>query len=97
MAVILWLLFSRKLDTGNAVGVLYALIGGFLVSLFTAFVFKALEIGPGVSTVMPVVGVGGVVLVAILGVLIFEEKLTWSLVAGVVLATGGVYLIFSGK
>ena len=97
MAVILWLLFSRRLEVSNSKGVIYALIGGLLVSMFTTFVFKALEIGPGVSTVIPVVRVGGVILVAILGILIFSEKLTWNLALGVVLATSGVYLIFSGR
>ena len=96
MAILLWLVFSRRFEYNNK-GVLYAFIGGLLISVFTAFLFKALEIGPGVSTVMPVVRVGGVLLVAILGVLLFGEKLTWSIGIGIFLAASGVYLIFSGK
>ena len=96
MAVTLWLLFSRRLED-NAWGLTYALIGGMLVSIFTAFVFKALEIGPGVSVVMPVIRVGGVMLVAILGVLVFGEKMSTSLALGILLSVTGVYLIFSGK
>lgn len=95
-AVILYLLFSRKFEN-NSIGVLFALIGGVLISVFTTLSFKALELGPGVSTVIPVIRVGGVLLVAILGVIIFRDKLTWSLVFGILLAVSGVYLIFSGK
>ena len=75
----------------------YALIGGFLISIFTTFTFKALELGPGVSTVIPVIRVGGVVLVAALGIILFRDKLTWNLMTGMILAVSGVYLIFSGK
>lgn len=96
MAIALWLIFSRKFESSSA-GMWYALVGGFLISIFTTFTFKALELGPGVSTVMPVIRVGGVVLVAVLGLILFRDKLTWSLVSGMVLAVSGVYLIFLGK
>lgn len=95
-AVILYMLFSRKFEN-NGSGLIFALIGGVLISIFTTFSFKALELGPGVSTVIPVIRVGGVLLVAILGVLLFRDRLTWSLILGIFLAVSGVYLIFSGK
>jgi len=96
MAIALWLIFSRKFEN-NSEGILYAVVGGLLVSIFTAFTFKALEVGPGVSTVMPMIRVGGVLLVAVLGVLIFKDKLTWSLALGLLLALSGVLLITSSK
>lgn len=96
MAIVLWAIFSKKFEY-HSDGVMYALLGGVLISIFTAFTFKALEIGPGVSTVMPVVRVGAVVLVALLGILFFKDKLTWNLLFGILLAVSGVYLIFSSK
>jgi len=95
-AVILYLLFSRRLE-GNPKGMLYALIGGLLISIFTTFTFKALADGPGVSTVIPVVRIGGVLLVAILGILIFREKLTAHIVFGILFSMIGVYLLLSNK
>jgi|SRR5579872_4201958 len=92
-AIILFLVFSRHYEN-NQKGILYAVIGGILISIFTTFTFKALSSGPGVSTVIPIIRVGAVLLVAILGVLLFKDKLTWNLVAGIVLASIGVYLIF---
>jgi len=95
-AVLLYLLFSRKIE-GNSQGILYALIGGILISIFTTFSFKALAGGPDVSTVIPVIRVGVVLLVVILGVVLFKDKLTWNLVTGVILATIGVFLISMNK
>ena len=96
MALILYFLFSRKLE-GNPHGMLYALIGGILISVFTTFSFKALADGPNVSTVIPVIRIGVVLLVVILGVLLFKDKLTWNIVFGILLATSGVYLLSLNK
>lgn len=91
-AIILYLLFSRRFES-NQQGIIFAVIGGILVSIFSTFSFKALEIGPSVSTVIPVIRVGGVLLVVILGVLVFKDKLTLNLVSGILLALVGIYLI----
>ncbi len=92
-AVTLYFLFSRKTEN-NPTGILYAIVGGILVSIFSTLSFKALSSGPGVSVVIPFMRVGGVIAVSILGVLIFREKITWNLLAGIMLASIGVYLIF---
>ncbi|MBX4191881.1 EamA family transporter [Candidatus Parcubacteria bacterium] len=96
-ALILWLVFSRHFELQPTRGIVYALIGGSLIAVFTALLFKALAIGPGVSTVVPIIRVGGILLVGLFGVLFFQEKLTWSMALGGLLALGGVYLILSGK
>ncbi len=94
-AITLYLLFSRKLE-GNPKGMIFAVIGGVLISIFTTFSFKALSLGP-VSTVIPVIRVGGVLLVTILGIILFKEKLTLNLVIGVLVSALGLYLIFSSR
>ncbi len=91
-AIILYMLFSRKIE-GNPQGMLYAVIGGILISIFTTFSFKALALGPNVSTVIPVIRIGVVLLVVILGVLLFKDKLTWNIVVGILLASSGVYIL----
>jgi uncharacterized membrane protein len=92
MAFLLWMLFSRKFDWHSR-GVLYALIGGLLISIFTTLSFKALELGPGVSTVMPVIRIGGVLIVATLGILLLKDKLTFNLALGLLLALSGIALM----
>ena len=95
-AIILYILFSRKFE-GNPQGMTYALIGGIFISIFTAFSFKALADGPGISTVIPVVRIGVVLLVVILGIILFKDKLTWNIILGIILASLGVYLLFLNK
>jgi bacterial/archaeal transporter family protein len=92
MAIILYLAFSRKLE-GNPNGMMYAVIGGLFISIFTTFSFKALADGPGISTVIPFIRIGVVALVVILGILLLREKLSWNIVAGLALAFAGVYLL----
>lgn len=95
-ALILYLLFSRKVEY-NPKLIYFALIGGATISAFTLFSFKALSVGPGVSVVMPALRIGGVTLVAILGILVLREKITIQTVAGLILSTIGIYLLFSNK
>lgn len=95
-AVVLYLLFSRKIEN-NPRDISFAIIGGILISIFSAFSFKALATGPGVSTVIPVLRIGGVVMVAILGILILREKLTMYTFFGLVFSSIGIYLLFSNK
>jgi uncharacterized membrane protein len=94
-AIILWLIFSRTFES-NVRGIHYALLGGMFISIFTVLLFKALEAG-SLSTVVPVVRIGAVLIVVVLGLFLFKEKLTWELGLGIILALGGVYLIFSAK
>src|SRR5437762_6582958 len=93
-AIILFLLFSRKVE-GNPKGMMYAIIGGILISIFTMFSFRALSTGPGVSIVIPILRIGTVILVATLGILLFREKFTWQIFFGILFSVIGVYLLFS--
>jgi len=95
-AVITYLIFSRQIES-NPKYTLYALIGGALIAIFTLFSFKVLSVGPGVSVVMPVLRIGGVALVALLGVLILREKLTLQTLFGLIFSAIGIYLLFSNK
>lgn len=95
-AIILYFLFSRKAPL-HTNALYYALTGGVFISIFTAFSFKALEGIQGVSTVMPFMRIGGVILLTILGILLLKEKFTWNLFFGIILASTGMYLLFTNK
>lgn len=94
--VILYLIFSRKIES-NATAVGYAFMGGVLVAIFTLFSFKALATGPGVSTVIPVLRVGGIALIVLLGVFLLREKLTLMTTLGLALSLAGIYFMYVGK
>lgn len=93
-AIVLYTIFSRKVEYHPKL-LAYAFIGGFLVSTFTLFSFKALALGPGVSTVMPILRIGGILLVVLLGVFFLKEHFTFQKTIGLVLSFIGVYLLFS--
>ncbi len=95
-ATILFLFFSKKFE-GDPRGMIFAILGGIFISIFTAFSFKALAVGPGVSTVLPIMRIGGVMLVVLLGIVLLREKLTWNIVLGLIFASSGVYLLFLNK
>lgn len=93
-AVITYLIFSRKIQN-DPKNIFFAFLGGVTIAAFSLFSFKALAMGPGVSTVIPILRVGGVTLVAILGILILKEKLTIQSVLGLIFSAIGIYLLFS--
>jgi len=94
--ILMYLIFSRKIES-NPMAIGYALFGGVLVAIFTLFSFKALATGPGVSTVMSILRVGGITLVVFLGMVILKEKLSITSVVGLLLSLAGIYLMFTGK
>jgi uncharacterized membrane protein len=95
-AIILFLLFGRKTEN-NPKYILYAIIAGITICTFSILSFKALSTGPGVSVVMPVLRIGGVSLVAILGIFILKEKLTFQTIFGLLFSGIGIYLLFLNK
>jgi len=95
-AVILFLLFSRKIED-NPRDIIYAVLGGMSISLFSLISFKALSTGPGVSVVIPVLRIGGIALVVVLGIFLLKEKLTLQTILGLLFSAIGIYLLYSNK
>lgn len=97
LSIIIFVVTTDRSVALKPLYIFYAVIGGALISLFTVFSFKALANGPGVSTVMPILRIGGVSLAAVLGILILREKLSMQTALGFLFAITGIYLLFSGK
>lgn len=96
VAVISFLIFSRKIEQ-NPRSILFASLGGMTIAVFSVLSFKALASGPGVSVVMPALRIGGVMLVAVLGILVLKEKITLQTLFGLIFSAIGIYLLFSNK
>ena len=93
-AIVLYVLFSRKVQFDSKL-MPFAFISGLLISTFTLFSFKTLSIGPGASTVIPVLRIGGIALVVLLGIFLLKEQFTIQKFMGLALSFIGVYLLFS--
>lgn len=94
--VIMYLLFSRKY-INDPKGITFAFIGGIFIAIFTTLSFKALSIGPGASVVLPVLRIGGIIIVVMLGILVLKEKLSLQTIFGLILSISGIYLLFTNK
>lgn len=94
-AAILLFLAHRK-TAGDSHSITYALIGGALISIFSAVSFKALSLGP-VSVVWPAIRVGGLAFVVVLGIILLREKLSPQTILGFIFAIIGVYLLLSHR
>ena len=70
-----------------------AFFGGALAGLGGLLLYYALFKGAGISTIIPIIRILSITLVAIGGVLLFGEPVTFKFVFGLVLALSGVYLI----
>jgi hypothetical protein len=64
-----------------------------LMSVFTTLLFKALAVGPGVSTVLPIIRVGSILSLRFSVCFFFAENITPNLTAGLVLAISGICLV----
>ena len=95
-AIFLFILFSRRVEN-NPRSIIYAVLGGLTISLFSLFSFKALSSGPDVSTVIPILRIGGIAFLVILGVVILKDQLTLQKIFGLVLSIVGIYLLYSNK
>jgi drug/metabolite transporter (DMT)-like permease len=92
---LLWTLWTRAHEplviTQN--GVLWAAATGLAFGIFTGLMFLLFSQGVDLSIGTPVVRMGGIVVAATLGVLIFREGLNWQYIIGFLLAAIGIYLV----
>ncbi len=95
-AIVLFFLFSRRVEN-NPRDIFYAVLGGITISLFSLFSFKALSSGPGVSVVFPLLRIGGIVFLVVLGLLFLKEKFTIQTAFGLLFSTIGIYLLYLNK
>src|SRR3990167_3710394 len=80
-AIITYFIFSRKIEN-NPKDIIYAILGGITIAAFSLFSFKALSTGPGASVVIPVLRIGGIALLVVLGIFLLKEKLTLQTILG---------------
>ncbi len=95
-AVITYFLFSRKIEN-NTKDIIFAVLGGITIAAFSLFSFKALSTGPGVSVVIPILRIGGITLVVLLGIILLKEKLSMNTIFGLIFSSIGIYLLFLNK
>ena len=92
----LYLLFARQPVWGAGVsrtGFMFALAGGVCVALGTVLNFTVYRLQGPLSAAGPMILLGGVIIMAVTGVFVFNESLTLSRSAGWILAIVAIWLL----
>ena len=74
-------------------GVLWSIAVGISFSIFTGLMFLLFSQGVNLSIGSPIVRMGGIVLAATLGIVVFREGLNLQYLIGFVLAAVGIFLV----
>lgn len=74
-------------------GIVFSVLGGLFIGTYTILVFFAFS-KMDVTKVTPIVYVGAIVISSLLGVIILGERLNLINILGVLLALGGLVLLF---
>jgi len=93
LAYLGWLRFGGHWNqTSSAPGVWYSVLTGICVGFGTILFFVLFQKGGPLSAV-PMILAGGAALMAMAGILFFREPISFSRIAGIMLAIGGLLLM----
>ncbi len=91
----IWVLWTRAHEPlmFTRDGVLWSIVTGISFGVFTGLLFLLFSQGVNLSIGTPVIRMGGIVLAATLGILVFREGFNWQYAIGFILAVVGIYLV----
>ena len=92
---LVWTVWTRA-NAGLQVtreGVLWSMAVGICFSLFTGLMFLLFSQGVNLSIGSPVIRMGGVILAATLGIVVFREGFNLQYLIGFLLAAAGIFLV----
>lgn len=93
LVYIAFLYFSGQWNQqGTALGVLYSVLTGICVGIGTILFFVLFQKGGPLSAV-PMVLAGGAAIMAVVGILFFQEQASWLRLLGIALSIGSLYLL----
>ena len=91
----IWVLWTRAQEPLMLTrdGVLWSIVTGLAFGVFTGLLFLIFSQGIDLSIGTPVIRMGGIVLAATLGILVFREGFNWQYLIGFALAAIGIFLV----
>ncbi len=78
-------------------GALWSAVSGLAFSAVTGLLFLVFGTGVSLSTAIPTIRTGGLLLAAALGFVVLGERLTWQYAIGFVLALAGIGLVATSQ
>jgi len=95
LSYIVFLVFNHESFNVNSRGVIFSIFAGICVGVGTVLYFYIFSHGGELSIAGPLVISGGVMLMAIAGIIFFKEKISFIKIAGIVSCIIGLYLLKS--
>ena len=92
---VLWQRFQSVPQYAQLPGIVAAGAVGLAFALVTVGLYATFGAGAPLSLASPLIRLGGLVLVSLVGLIFFKEPVTWRYVIGMLLACGGIYLIIT--
>ncbi len=92
---LLWVLWTRTQEPLMVTrdGVLWSVVTGLAFGVFTGILFLLFSQGVNLSIGSPIIRMGGIILAATLGILVFREGVNWQYLLGFTLAVIGILLV----
>ncbi len=90
-----WVLWTRAHEPLMLTrdGVIWSIITGLAFGVFTGLLFLLFSQGINLSIGTPVIRMGGILIAATLGILVFREGLNLQYLVGFILAVIGIFLV----
>ncbi|NJN94573.1 MAG: hypothetical protein HC875_10985 [Anaerolineales bacterium] len=92
---VLWQRFQGVPQYAQLPGMIAAGAVGLTFAMVTLGLYITFGAGAPISLASPLIRLGGLVLVSLVGLIFFKEPLTWRYALGMLLAGGGIYLIIT--
>jgi transporter family protein len=97
LAGLIWFLARNKaaVAVANPIGIVYALGVGVGFASVTFGLYAAFSAGAPVSLASPLIRLGGLLAASLFGILVFKEPFSFRYGAGLIMASGGLYLMLT--
>lgn len=93
LAYILFLVLNHESFSFNSRGVIFSVFAGVCVGVGTVLYFYVFSHGGELSIAGPLVISGGVLIMAVAGIIFFKEQVSFIKIAGIVSCLIGLYLL----
>ena len=74
-------------------GIIYSVLAGIVVAIATIFVLKMFSGGVNLSTAVPVVRIGIIIIGSLIGIILLKESISLRYIAGFLISLVGLYLL----
>lgn len=95
LAYIIFLLITHERFSFTSRGIIFSMLAGVCVGLGTVLYFYIFSHGGELSIAGPLVLVGGVLLMAVAGIVIFKEDVSFIKIVGIILGIISLYMLKS--